>query len=413
MLLVLFAKSSFGQQAESQFPGLIADERKAKQLRGAAISALRESAGLTSENRGIFEDYYVRCVIAGMTSSAAAANGDLYPEYRKALAGALKATDENPSLHQYFVDTFRENLTTIVTGTDKYSPAARFNAMLALGELDDREAVKTRTSYQPPVPNAAARNVMLESLKTKPDVVHIAALIGLQRHAGAIMGSSNRDINAIRQIAAVMVNILRQETPPEGITKDGHDWMKRIAVETLGLMRSGTFVKYLEPIVTDESAPMYLRCAAAKALGQLSFKNARDVNPLQLAGNLTSVAAKACRVEIDRVKTKAEDFSGFQSRDAVEPRLLGSQEEINVDPIVQQTRRQLIYQLGCVRRGLSAAKTSVANDKPKEDHFQSAISEIDRLVKVLNEEAPRMNPEELVAVIAMSASGLEEIAKVQ
>jgi len=55
-----------------------------------------------------------------------------------------------------------------------------------------------------------------------------------------------------------------------------------LCVETLGQIGQSGAAPVLEPFVTNDALPLSLRCATAKALGQLDFRAPGDAN----AGNL-------------------------------------------------------------------------------------------------------------------------------
>ena len=64
-----------------------------------------------------------------------------------------------------------------------YHPAARYNAMLIVGELNDKEAVKGGSSPTAPEPSAQALIAMLKELDspTQIDPVRVACLINYGR----------------------------------------------------------------------------------------------------------------------------------------------------------------------------------------------------------------------------------------
>jgi uncharacterized protein (UPF0147 family) len=214
-------------------------------------------------------------------------------------------------MRDYVIRLTAQTMTSIVR--ENYHPAARYNAMLLIGMLNSSEAVTVGDAKGPPVPLIFALKFMLDELNNPQqlDAVRVAALIGIQRHVriDRDLPDANRRLvrnNAETMIVDAMANLLNAKEPPEGRTAAGHAWMQRQAAEVLGLLGSvgqgNRVVTTLEQVIEDDARPIALRCAAADALGQLSFPADANLDAVAMAKKLGVVAVLACYEEIKRVE---------------------------------------------------------------------------------------------------------------
>ena len=214
-------------------------------------------------------------------------------------------------MREYVIKLTAQTMTSIVR--ENYHPAARYNAMLLIGMLNSSEAVTVGDAKGPPVPLIFALKFMLDELNNPQqlDAVRVAALIGIQRHVriDRDLPDANRRLvrnNAETMIVDAMTNLLNAKEPPEGRTAAGHAWMQRQAAEVLGLLGSvgqgNRVVTTLEQVIADDARPIALRCAAADALGQLSFPADSNLDAVAIAKKLGVAAVLACYEEIQRVE---------------------------------------------------------------------------------------------------------------
>ena len=108
---------------------------------------------------------------------------------------------------------------TIALGN--YHPLSRYNAALLLSSLHESQSEKPLKGTLP------ALMACLEST----DLVQIAALDGLLKHAKAGSAGAQQP-----QLIAAMLKIVNQKTPPAGRTADGHDWIRRRAIDVLAAL---------------------------------------------------------------------------------------------------------------------------------------------------------------------------------
>jgi hypothetical protein len=218
-------------------------------------------------------------------------------------------------VHQYLVDLARQMMTTIIRGN--YHPAARTNAMLLLGSLNAEEAVLVGENRRPPMPLTAALGVMFQELDNpqQSDGVRAAALAGILRHVWVdnqwppasrqLSGSTPSQKNREKLIVTAMLKWVNAKEPPEGRSQTGHDWLRRRAIEVLGLLGTpgdgNAVVTSLDGLLLDQDQSVAVRCTAAEALGKLNLpQGAMDAK--EMARNIATVAVFACRKEIARVE---------------------------------------------------------------------------------------------------------------
>ena len=147
----------------------------------------------------------------------------------------------------------------------------------------------------PPVPLPSLPVLLKVKAPEQIDVVKVAALRGLVRHSSlGIADPQFRDATLI----PAMIEVATTRVSP-GRTTDGQIWMRMLAIEVLGHLRSigprGEVVQALMAVVGESDGPLLVRSMAAKALGQLVYPpDAAAMNPLQMATSLTELLVQAC-----------------------------------------------------------------------------------------------------------------------
>jgi len=215
-------------------------------------------------------------------------------DYRKELGTQLLQA-KGAQVHDHLRDLALKKLTT--KASQNYHPAVRVNAMLAIGELNQVEAVRSSDN---PVPFATAlTTVLLPAVKapTLPDGVKVAALVGIGRHA-------KLDAPMPPTMQADMIALVQTKTP-RGPKADGRNWMRVQAVRVLGAMggtgTNGGVPNAIATMIADKELRLSGRCVAARALGQLRFGNEGWANAQAAVGVLRQLALDACEAEKDGV----------------------------------------------------------------------------------------------------------------
>jgi len=187
------------------------------------------------------------------------------------LAAAPAAQAGQRQVYDYLSEITLENMSRMAKGK-LYHPATRLNATLMIGELN--------------VPEAIPALLKLAADTQQSDVVRVAAMVGLVRHAnpdihpGDAVGISEpatiqlSEPATVQAVTAAMVAIAG-ERAGDLDKVDGVNWLRGRAAEVLGLLgstgNSGSAVKALGAMVHDAKLPIPQRCLAAYALGQLNY----------------------------------------------------------------------------------------------------------------------------------------------
>ncbi len=142
-----------------------------------------------------------------------------------------------------------------VAKSEQYHPAARMNAVLAIGEVNSPKAVAA----------------LLATLKDQKqfDAIRVAALTGLIHLAGR---TSMSDSNVAGPVIVLMAKIAGSPIPKDQ-RADGFRWMHGQAADVLAALKSTVPQEEVAPallhMLNDKDIPVPLRSKAAKALGKV------------------------------------------------------------------------------------------------------------------------------------------------
>ncbi len=181
--------------------------------------------------------------------------------------------------------------------SSKYNAAARVNAMLILGDLNEQEGGKPLRKAFGPLLLFATRDTFRD--QPIPDELKVAAMVGLQRWV------TSGDVPANQQAAlsGAMLKLLNEETPPAGRTAEGHNWMRRGAAEILAALGNpgpnNEVVAAYEKIVANSAARNTLRCEIAESLGKLKYPQGSKVDFPSLANLIGHQTVEICQRELD------------------------------------------------------------------------------------------------------------------
>ncbi len=299
--------------------------------------------------------------------------------------------------------------------TNNLHPAVRYNAMLIIGDLDDR-AAETTGGAKPAEPMFKALDVLQSELTspTQIDAVRVAALIGLRRHA-----LLNRGRAADKQwteaqttsLAKSIGAIAAAKKPPTGRSIEGHVWMRRLALETLGELAAArpnpAVTTLIDRIVDDPSESLDLRVAAAKTQGMIKGPLPMGTKPGDAAAKIARVGLDAIVADMEYLKHYADRLErealaadtrgGFDGRRftdrgsgglSILDRSGDSSKEDNApvirDPVVSSSQRRLKTRLEAVRVGLvgddGASGLLAAGDKAAIDKLASAVADVQTML---------------------------------
>ncbi|HYW78052.1 MAG TPA: hypothetical protein VE890_00685 [Thermoguttaceae bacterium] len=291
LLAVLFCAGFAPCSVYAQGTGYIEDPvDDAQRQSKPKVSTMFRVGSFGPGEQDVFDKYYENYALARWSRWSDPDNRHLLTDYRRDLATDLLRA-KSGTVHDHLRDLALRRLTTMAT--QNYHPAARVNAMLMIGELNQVEAVR---SSDTPVPYAVALQTVLlpaVSATTQPDAVKVAALVGILRHAtlGATMPPT---------VQTEMIKLVTSKTPP-GPAADGRDWMRVQAVRVLGVMGSpganGAVSNAIATMMADSQLRLSARCIAAQALGQLRYGSTGWANAGAAVELLRQLVIEACDKE--------------------------------------------------------------------------------------------------------------------
>jgi len=269
---------------------------------------------LLSDNQTMFDAYYNRHFFPMMTRTDPKALQELPEERFRFIRDHLEAAT-NPEVHEHVVDLALANLTPIVQ--NNFHPIVRYNALLIIGSINQTEAVRIGGAKATPEPHIRALPVLYTEFTRaeNPDLLKVAALIGLVRHM-EWDAFRTTPIPAAQRAAVVkaLQDLASQKQPPEGRTAEGHQWMRRRAIEALGYSNwskaDPAVVEVLNTVLTDKDEPLDVRATAATALGRSNIVAPSKLEVATTAKELGHLAVLSCMSELERVtklKEKEEE----------------------------------------------------------------------------------------------------------
>lgn len=383
------------------------------------LKALRTIKQQASNNASVFNDrkdelkaWYTRYFFREFSnpnevSSLAAKRRDL----SKDLKG------RNQQFRQYVIETARTYMTAFVTNKVRdaeknFHPAVRYNAMLVIGDFN---AVEQGGGNPKTIPDARALAFMMQQLDdpNQIDIVKVAALVGILRHARLDWGENK--MAGKGNVAAKMMELASTTSIPEGRHPSVHVWMRRRAVDVLASLGAIGRVEgadqVIEALVANPDEDILLRCTAGRALSLVQQGAKMD---FVLASNrLGALAVAATQSELDWIKeykrrkaaeestpgaggggvtsttgatldtNDAAQMMGVEVEEVVDDETTGfdglggtgatsAAEEEN--PEVQLAQRRFLSKLLCISKGLQGIESAVSEaDKAKVETIRSQL----------------------------------------
>ncbi|MBC7353101.1 MAG: hypothetical protein H5U08_12140 [Thermogutta sp.] len=258
---------------------------------------------------------------------------------------------------------------------NQLDPAVRVSAVLAIGELNERER-PTGGGMQPPTPLPAALPFLLNLIQdaNQPDALRLAALVGLERHcACGIPDANTRD----QQVIPLLRKLAGDKNVPAERDPRIHEWFRVRAIDVLAATRqagaNGENVKFLVGFVSDENEAPSVRLAAASALGNLDYSQVQGVSPLAVVQSLGKMVLDLCVADI-------QSASQSGSWDSLKP-------------------RKIAQYVGCAQQGIRGVR-SMLTGKPEDQLVGKFNTALDGITKALNDSASARDPaSELVRLL--------------
>ncbi|MFV2068007.1 MAG: hypothetical protein ACC645_13620 [Pirellulales bacterium] len=382
-------------------------------LRGDASKILSGQVPFNAASQNTLKKYYVN-VFGEMTQVSAIGR---FGVARQRFLFQLQSAKSPAALN--FVNAFSLNATTSIARERKegknYHPAARINAVLIMADLDDKLSSGVGANATPPVPMAKAllKLVQLASDPKSPDGVKVAALLGLKRHARyGISGPQQASV------ADIVLALMNQKESPGNRSAEGHQWMRRLAIGIAGslgvLGPENKTYQALAHVVADDTAAQSIRCAAAKALGQLDYTQVTDLDVTPAVSDLGTLAIVVLKHELDvakRLADRANQQSAARGRSGLfgDEGLLDTAGAEEDNPAGVFPRRELAARIESVRTGLRALAARIPAENKK--LVDVLVVPLDKLFGVL--ENRRSDKDQLVGAARTAMDQLAENLRTQ
>lgn len=426
----LAAAPAIGRFAQAQSPdGDFEGERTYKQADGKEVeikepakkdrakiqAIMRAGKAVTAEEVKLIGDHF-RFRVAELTWKENIPNLDKKREsLKKELSqlGRAEAADLHVQLNKLLLNEMQA-----VVVDKRYPRAVRVNAVLLMGELDEREP----KGLDAGVPLPEAEPVLIGFLKDESlhDALRIDALIGLMRHADSGMPASR---NA--ELVDEMTKLLEAKESPKGKTPVGRLWLRMLACDMLEILATKgpeanqpKVIAAVEAFIAEKGPELWMRCHAAEALGAMEAKS------LQATSQAAAKNLAAMVVDISKTHDRLLEAAGVAASKkkkktpaAPNPAKEGEEEAPPAIPEnVQKVASEVVVEdLFRVRFGLVGvpinAKDKYATDRglyaasdPEGQKFiQELVDSIDKMVKKLKD-AKKTTVEQLADVSAEGAT---------
>ena len=174
---------------------ILPNAKELRKLKSELKEAIASSGAPTKAQQKTFQQFYVYHVLASMTRPEGWSNPQLMPEWRRQVVSDLDRLADNPDKHRYVRDLIFK-ATSKIAANAGYAPVTRYNALLIVGELNEREQQGSGRQIRPATPYEPARKELLKlaNKAEEEEAIRIGALIGLARHA-RLMAAANAKPN--------------------------------------------------------------------------------------------------------------------------------------------------------------------------------------------------------------------------
>lgn len=394
----------------------------AKQNRIKIGAIVRAGKAVTAEEEKLISDHF-RYLVAELTWKE---NIPDLPKKHKDLKtkvlnplGRAEAADLHDRLNAMLLGEMQK-----VALDKRYPRAVRLNAVLLMGELDQREP----RGLDAGTPFAEAEPVLFKILKDEKihDAYRIEALVGLMRHAKSNAGLAG---GGNGELANEMVKLLEAKETPKGKSPVGHLWLRMLACDTIKILarkapeaNQPKVCSALEAMLVEKGLDRWVRCHAAAALGSI------DAKSLQATAESTTQALAALVVEISKTHERLLEAAGVEASKKKKKTVPGpapAQEgQADAPPVISENAQrvaseEVVEDLFHVRFGLVGAEINKENaadrglyaaGNPESQKFiQSLVDLIDKkMVKTLKDiNNPEKTTIELLAEVSAMGAELE------
>lgn len=374
MLLATAVMNCAAAVIAQEYLTLPIDDRTAKQNRVLAQRCLTNAADFAA-NKDKFDEFFTSYYFPLMTIADPEKIGDvgkLRADFFKNYIG--KANPEvQAELTRLAYETIVKKI--IAAQNPPCHPAARYNAVLILGQLDEDYAAQ-----KPYPPATKALTLIVDSATSNnrfPPAVVLGALIGLERHAQLRAALPPEAITAMQ---AALIKLVSREQPIQDMDRDAYAWLRLRAASALARLGSaGEKNSNHNAIVKLAATAKSIddRCTAISLLEKIDHKNVK-LDDATTAEPMFATVREMAAAEDKR----AEDFQekgisgGFNSFPVGGGGEYGGTAAPTYDPNAFQ-RRITLSRLTDLKGGLTAVKPSLpAETQKKVDAVLAAINPV-------------------------------------
>ena len=327
--------------------------------------------------------------------------------------GRAEASDLHVRLNEMLLDEMQK-----VAVDKRYPRAVRVNAVLMIGELDEREP----KGLEAGVPMPEAEPVLLGFLKDEAlhDALRIDALIGLMRHAESGM-PANRNAELVDEV----VKLLEAKELPKGRSPVGHLWFRMLACDMLKILaekgpeaNQPKAVAAVEAFIAEKGPELWMRCHGAETLGAIEAKSLQPTAPAA-AQNLAAMVVDISKTHERLLEAAGVEASKKKKKTPSAPNAQKDGEEDTAPAIPENVQRvaseAVVEDLFRVRFGLVGAEINkdnsterglyAASDPAGQKFIQELVDSIDKMVKKLKD--TKKTTVELLADVAAEGATLE------
>lgn len=322
------------------------------ETRNTVYQSLKSGTFAAPTDEQVFADYYDKSVFPNVTNPASreSPKDDVIIKLRsdlKQAAGEKPKEGETPKAQMVF-DKLADLIMTFMTkiaSDSQYHPAARVNAMLAIGEVNSPKAAK----------------LLLDTAFGRGQIfaIRVAAMTGLVRMAGPSGKGLLSDPEIEPLVVKSMVAFARYHPrkPDDGIA-----WMRGQAADVLADLGNpeGGIPSALLTMLNDKELPIPLRSRAARALGKLKYGDSLPAGDpylkalAELAGDALSSDQPADRARVRLVARDVLDGLKQFAKSSTDQALIGGLQK-TLDTLRQETADKM-----------TDAELKAAIDKAKE-----------------------------------------------
>lgn len=276
-----------------------------------ATKVLRNSTSLGDADKNLLNKAFAGHFFPSMTRTDAESLAELAKKRKDLFQQYLNRSGVAAPVRDYLIDLTIKAAGKIAFGN--YHPAARYNAVLIIGSIDDKFQ-----RNEPPVVSPKATQALLYLVEKEerdgtpiPTAIKIAALVGLQRHARFGVEPSLAE-----QLTAAALAVVNREERPEDVGSSVFNWMRVQAAEVLAYQFAEgpppEVATALAKLIADKDMSLAERCRTAGLLHEDRMKLPADG---AAANVLAPALATLARDLFDDEGDAAKEFEDEMLRD--------------------------------------------------------------------------------------------------